>query len=79
MKNLNKINLHKLSQAELAEKELSILKGGSCACVIICMESICACVEGSSGDFPSSNGNIEASGFADEAVNDVCITEQNLC
>jgi natural product precursor len=36
MKQLNRIKLHKLSQAELAEKEEKLLVGGQCGCISIC-------------------------------------------
>lgn len=36
MKQLNRIKLHKLSQAELAEKEEKLLVGGQCGCIGIC-------------------------------------------
>ncbi len=36
MKQLNRIKLHKLSQAELAEKEEKLLVGGQCACIGFC-------------------------------------------
>lgn len=32
MKKLNRINLHNLSQAELAKREKNLLRGGGCAC-----------------------------------------------
>lgn len=58
MKKLTKINLHSLSQAEMADRELNLLKGGSgmlCACVGVCMGDSCACDElGDSGTYPLS-------------------------
>lgn len=44
MKKQSKINLHNLSQSEVASRELSLLKGGA-ACVTICSGSICGCFE----------------------------------
>lgn len=44
MKKLNRINLHKLSQAELAKREENLLKGGnSCQCDATCGGSNCGC------------------------------------
>ena len=40
-----KINLHNLSQAEMASREQDMLKGGVCACVTVCGDSICSCWE----------------------------------
>mgnify|MGYP003177486763 CR=1 FL=1 len=37
MKQLNRIKLHKLSQAELAEKEEKQLVGGQCGCIGFCL------------------------------------------
>lgn len=53
MKKLKPINLQTLSQAEMADKELHLLRGGSgsstCACITMCVCS-CACPEnGDSG------------------------------
>lgn len=62
MKKLNKINLHQLSQAELAEKEQSMLKGGACGCCYMCVGDACGCPEDIAGGFHSSNLNIEGSG-----------------
>ncbi len=50
MKKLSKIKLNYLSQAEMSEKEQSLLIGGGyegykCACVSVCTDSICACIE----------------------------------
>ena len=59
MKKLKKINLHNLSQAEMASSELYLLKGGSgsykCACISICKDAICRCETfGYSGSFSTS-------------------------
>lgn len=62
MKKINKISLHKLSQAELAAKEQAMLMGGVCGCVYICVGDACGCSEDQLGGFHSSNSNIEASG-----------------
>lgn len=66
MKKINKINLHKLSQAELAEKEQAMLMGGACGCIYICSGNACGCPEDMLGGFHSSNSNIEASGSGDD-------------
>ena len=45
MKKLNCINLHKLSQAELAKREEKLLKGGtSCQCDATCGGRNCGCL-----------------------------------
>ena len=64
MKKLKKINLHNLSQAEMASSELNLLRGGSgaykCACVSICADAICKCVTvGDSGIFTNSASTTE--------------------
>lgn len=60
MKNLSKIKLHNLSQAEMASKEQSILKGGKVYCVSICEDAVCACSEiDGTGIFPLSNSTAE--------------------
>lgn len=54
MKNVKKIKLHNLSQAEMADKEMNLLKGGSGLpgyCISICLDAICKCPEDSSGVF----------------------------
>lgn len=66
MKKISKINLHKLSLAELAEKEQAMLMGGGrCGCVAICVGA-CGCPEDILGGFHSSNSNVEASGTTNE-------------
>lgn len=45
MKKQSKINLHNLSQSEVASRELSLLKGGV-VCLAICGDQICKCDEG---------------------------------
>lgn len=61
MKEVRKIKLHSLSQAEMAEKEMNLLKGGYDVniCVSICMDAVCKCLEDSNGNFPISEGTIE--------------------
>lgn len=60
MKNLSKIKLHNLSQAEMASKEQSILKGGTAYCVSICVDAACACSEiDGTGIYPLSNSTAE--------------------
>lgn len=57
MKKVSKISLHNLSKAELADKEMNLLRGGNGSgslCVGICGDSICRCVENDSGAFDSS-------------------------
>lgn len=45
MKKLNRINLHNLSQAELAKREENLLKGGnSCQCDAACGGRNCGCL-----------------------------------
>lgn len=45
MKKLNRINLHNLSQAELAKREENLLKGGSsCECDTACGGRNCGCL-----------------------------------
>ena len=54
MKKLNRINLHKLSQAELAKREENLLRGGSslpCLCVIACPCKYAGAQEGPDDDF----------------------------
>lgn len=56
MKKLNRINLHKLSQAELAKREEKLLKGGNQAktpCISMCL---CAYAGESQGDNDSYYG-----------------------
>lgn len=65
MKKISKINLHKLSQAELAEKEQAMLMGGKCGCVYMCAGDACGCPEDIQGGFHSSNLNIQESGTTD--------------
>lgn len=57
MKKLSKINLHNLSKAEMADRELNLLKGGSAYCISICLDAICTCSEfgDGSGNFPASD------------------------
>lgn len=50
MKQLNRIKLHKLSQAELAEKEEKLLVGGQCGCI-----SICPCVYAGDKEGPNDS------------------------
>ncbi len=62
MKKLSKIKLNYLSQAEMSEKEQSMLIGGGyegykCACVSVCENSICACIE-VNGLYPTEATNI---------------------
>lgn len=59
MKKQSKINLHNLSQSEVASRELSLLKGGA-LCMAICEDQICGCGENSSGSFPDSNAAMDA-------------------
>lgn len=71
MKNLSKIKLHNLSQAEMASKEQSILKGGATYCISVCLDAICACNEvgDGSGNFPLSDSNTaNASSVNEDAV-----------
>lgn len=75
MKKFTKIGLHKLSQAELAEKEQMLLNGGSnaCACAGACMGEACACFESEDRSFQSSDSNasIRSSGNSEsEATKD---------
>lgn len=58
MKNVKKIKLHNLSQAEMADKEMNLLKGGSGLpgyCISICLDAICKCAEDGSGVFTTDN------------------------
>lgn len=77
MKKLTKINLRKLSQAELAEREQSILKGGACGCASVCWGDACGCGESSGGGFPSSSSNIAASGTGDDSSSSKDVWEGN--
>lgn len=57
MKTVKKIKLHNLSQAEMADKEMNLLKGGSGLsgyCISICLDAVCKCAEERSGTFPAS-------------------------
>lgn len=72
MKNVKKIKLHNLSQAEMADKEMNLLKGGSGLpgyCISICLDSICKCAEDGSGVFPAdktTQQTYESSSITDE-------------
>lgn len=69
MKNLSKIKLHNLSQAEMASKEQSILKGGATYCISVCLDAICACNETENGSFPlSESATANANPVNEEAV-----------
>lgn len=61
MRKISKIKLHDLSQAEMADRELNLLRGGSgvqCACVAMCMPTSCVCREhDDSGLFPLADSN----------------------
>lgn len=57
MKTVKKIKLHNLSQAEMADKEMNLLKGGSGLpgyCVSVCLDAMCPCEDDGSGTFPTS-------------------------
>ncbi len=73
MKQLNRIKLHKLSQAELAEKEEKQLVGGQCGCIGFCLCMYAGDKEGpndsfyggsSSNDNDNANTNKAASGIS---------------
>lgn len=77
MRKITKIKLHDLSQAEMADRELNLLRGGSgvqCACVAMCMPTSCVCREhDDSGLFPLADSNAVANGddVANTAVSGV--------
>lgn len=55
MKKLRKMNLHNLSQAEMAKKEMNALKGGIyCHCTCMCRcDSSCGCKYAGSQEGPN--------------------------
>lgn len=59
MKKIKKIRLHDLSQAEMADKEQNILRGGAVYCISICLDAVCKCNEegDGSGYFPTSDSS----------------------
>lgn len=62
MRKISKIKLHDLSQAEMADRELNLLRGGGsgvqCACATVCMPTSCVCKEhGDSGLYPLADSN----------------------
>lgn len=64
MKKVKKIKLQNLSQTEMAEKEMNLLKGGGNVhvCISVCLDAICKCLEGENGSFPIAEGVREAYG-----------------
>lgn len=63
MKNLRKINLLNLSQTELAKREQNVLRGGLCACIMMCLCAYAGPQQGPDDSFyggSSSNDNGDA-------------------
>lgn len=85
MKKITKINLHTLSQAEMADRELNLLRGGSgsqCACAAVCMQYSCLCKDsGDSGAYPNDNSNasnnLDNEDVADSEVSEVANTNSD--
>lgn len=72
MKKLKKISLQNLVQDEMAKREQNMLKGGTCACVSVCLCHYAGTQEGPNDSYyggSSSNDNGNANDSQSTASN----------